>query len=42
MDYQLLLTPYSYTPYYLLFSVKAFYGLPVGYAPNLISLYGVL
>ena len=26
----------------VLFSVKAFFGLPVGYAPNLISLYGVL
>ena len=26
----------------VLFSVKVFFGLPVGYAPNLISLYGVL
>ena len=35
-------TPYSFTPYYLLFRVKTYLGLPVGYAPNLISLYGVL
>ena len=35
-------TPYSFTPYYLLFRVKTYLGLSVGYAPNLISLYGVL